>query len=312
MSGVQILFYLGLLTCLAGIVYKIIRLATMPMHLRWDLYPIPHEKTKQSYGGSYYEEVDWWTKPADVSRLSELKEMAREILFIQTLYRNNRSLWWFSFPFHLGLYLCIGFVMLLTVASVLGRMGIPVTGMSSNGFIAALYYSCVALGVTGTALGLVGSIGLLVSRIVRYDLRATSVWTDYFNLLLLASVFSTGLVCWVTLDHYFDACWAFVTGLITLTPSTRVPAMASVHYALTALFLLWLPFTHMTHFVGKYFTYHRVRWEDHPNAKGSDLEAAVNDALGYRIRWAAPHIKSDGNWGDAASEDDNRKDRAGE
>jgi nitrate reductase gamma subunit len=310
MSFIQVLFYLGVLTCLVGIVYKIIRLATMPMHLRWDLYPIPHEKTKHAYGGSYYEEVDWWTKPNKISRLSELKEMAREIIFIQTLYRNNRSLWWFSFPFHFGLYLCIGCIMLLIVASILGRMGIPVTGMSSNGFIVALYYVCVALGITGTGLGLLGSIGLLVSRIVRYNLRATSVWTDYFNLLLLASVFSTGLVCWATVDNYFAVSSAFVTSLITFSTLAPLPSVASVHYALTALFLLWLPFTHMTHFVGKYFTYHHVRWEDHPNAKGSDLERAVNDALGYRIRWAAPHIKSDGNWGDAAAGDDNLKDRS--
>jgi nitrate reductase gamma subunit len=312
MSTVQILCYLGLLTCVLGVVYKIIRLATMPMHLRWDLYPIPHEKTKHKHGGSYYEEVDWWIKPSEMSRLSEWKEMAREIFFIQTLYRNNRSLWWFSFPFHLGLYLCIGFLASLGLTAVLGMRDIAVTATSSSGLIVTLYGVGIALGIGGPCLGLFGSVGLLASRAFRYDLRATSVWTDYLNLLLLAAVFATGLVCWATIDSYSAVASAFVTSLMTFSAPAHLPALASAHYALTALFLLWLPFTHMTHFVGKYFTYHQVRWEDHPNAKGSDLERAVNDALGYRIRWAAPHIKSDGNWGEAASGDDNQKDHTGE
>ncbi|HPI32184.1 MAG TPA: hypothetical protein PLR32_02635, partial [candidate division Zixibacteria bacterium] len=46
--------------------------------------------------------------------------------------------------------------------------------------------------------------------------------------------------------------------------------------------------THMTHFVGKYFTYHKVRWEDHPNIRGSRIEAAVAKALGYPLTWSAP------------------------
>ena len=44
----------------------------MPMHVRWELYPVAHEKGRASYGGSYFEEVDWWTKPREVDKLGEV------------------------------------------------------------------------------------------------------------------------------------------------------------------------------------------------------------------------------------------------
>ena len=108
MNGLQLLMYIAYAFFFVGTAYRAYRMAKMPVHLRWDLYPIPHEKDKGHYGGSYFEEIDWWTKPAEVSIRSELKEMAREIIFIQSMYHNNRPLWFFSFPFHFGLYLITG------------------------------------------------------------------------------------------------------------------------------------------------------------------------------------------------------------
>ncbi len=62
-----------------------------------------------------------------------------------------------------------------------------------------------------------------------------------------------------------------------------------------------MPFTHMTHVVGKYFTYHKVRWADEPNIRGSEIEKSVESVLGSKITWSAPHIKSGGTWADAAT-----------
>ena len=115
----------------------------MPVHLRWDLYPIPHEKGKHHYGGSYFEEIDWWTKPAEVSVTNELKEMSKEIIFIQSMYHNNRPLWMFSFPFHFGLYLSIVFVLMVFLSGFLGIFGMEVSGTTGNiiGQGAALSYT---------------------------------------------------------------------------------------------------------------------------------------------------------------------------
>lgn len=308
MGGLQLLFYTSLIVFVVGTAYKAIKIARMPLHLRWDLYPIPHEKGKGDYGGSYFEEVEWWTKPAQVSISSEVKEMSKEILFIQSMFFNNRPLWIFSFPFHFGLYLSIGFVVLVWLGAILQVADVVTIGASAPIVGQIIYYLTIVLGVAGAVLGAFGAIGLFFSRIFRRDLRVTSVWTDYFNVVLLAAVFVTTLWTWGAVDPAFSGSRAFVADLVTFGGGVSLEPIATVHFALAAVFLLWLPFTHMTHFVGKYFTYHKVRWEDHPNIKGSKLEKAVAESLGYHIDWSAPHIKAGGTWAEAATAGNNAED----
>ncbi len=308
MGGLQLLFYVSILVFVIGTAYKAIQMSRMPLHLRWDLYPIPHEKGKGHYGGSYYEEVDWWTKPAEVSISGELSEMGKEIFFIQSMYHNNKPMWVFSFPFHFGLYLSIGFVVLAYTGAVLGLVDIPVTAESGNILAKAVYYLTPIFGVTGAAMGAFGALGLFFSRIFKYDLRATSVWSDYFNVLLIAAVFITTIWSWVSFDGSFDSARAFATSVLTFSGTEGMPTLGIVHYSLASVFMLWLPFTHMTHFVGKYFTYHKVKWEDHPNKSGSGMEQEVMKTLGNKITWSAPHIKSGGSWADAATASDDEED----
>jgi nitrate reductase gamma subunit len=303
MTELQVLMYLALIVFIVGTVYKAIKITRMPVHLRWDLYPIPHERGKHHYGGSYFEEVNWWTKPVEVSITSEIKEMSKEILFIQSMYRNNRSLWLFSFPFHFGLYVLIGYVLLVIFGAVLQTAGVSVTAQATNVIVTLVYHLTPILAVAGSLLGAFGALGLLFSRVFRHDLRVTSVRADYFNLFLILSIFVTLLVGWATVDRSFAITRGFVQSLISVTPAAPVPAAVTVRTILVSVFLIWLPFTHMTHFVGKYFTYHKVRWEDHPNIKGSELERAVTEALGYKINWSAPHIKKGATWAEAATSD---------
>jgi nitrate reductase gamma subunit len=302
MSGLQLLFLASILVFVIGVLLRAVKLARMPLHLRWDLYPIPHEKGKGHYGGSYYEEVDWWTKPAQISRVAELKAMAKEILFIQSMYHHNRPLWLFSFPFHFGLYLLIVFVLLIGLGGILKLSGGAVSPESSSGLTAAIYHATIVFGVAGAFAGALGALGLLASRVFKAELRRTSVWSDYFNIVLLLAVFVSLLWMWSTVDPGFSMARGFIAGLISFSSAPPLAGVARLHFILAAVFLLWLPFTHMTHFVGKYFTYHSIRWEDHPNIKGSRLERAVIEALGNKITWSAPHIRTGGTWAEAATE----------
>ena len=95
----------------------------MPMHVRWELYPVPHEG--KAYGGSFYEELDHWTK-GQVTRTIWLStsSWSPEILFIRALYEDNRSLWYWSFPFHVGLYLSIGGLVFLAFGALLQIAGL--------------------------------------------------------------------------------------------------------------------------------------------------------------------------------------------
>ena len=74
------------------VIIRFFRMQSMPLHLRWELYPVGHEiGDKARYGGSNLEEVDWWTKPIEKSKVNELRAMVPEILFLIALFENNRK-----------------------------------------------------------------------------------------------------------------------------------------------------------------------------------------------------------------------------
>jgi nitrate reductase gamma subunit len=231
---------------------------------------------------------------------SEFKEMAKEIIFIQSMYHNNRPLWFFSFPFHFGLYMLVVFVLLIFLGAIFDLVGMPVAA-DGNILSRLLFFVTVPIGTIGSALAAFGAVGLLISRMAKRELRATSVRTDYFNLILLLGVFVSGLIVWGTEDISYSHARTFIADLISFQPTAPVSAGVTTHFVLAAAFMIYLPFTHMTHFVGKYFTYHKVRWEDSPNVKGSKLEERITEALGYTVSWSAPHIKTGGTWAEAAT-----------
>jgi nitrate reductase gamma subunit len=63
---------------------------------------------------------------------------------------------------------------------------------------------------------------------------------------------------------------------------------------LAALLIAYIPLTHMSHFIAKYFTYHSVRWDDAANPRGGKLEARLAEYLTYRPTRSAPHVGADG------------------
>ncbi len=289
----QIVWYLAAVFCFAVTAAKLIRIARMPVHIRWDLYPIPHEKGRGSYGGSYYEEVDWWTKPRRFALFAELREVAVEILFIRSLYRHNRSLWLVSYPFHLGLYSLVVFALLIALGSFMEPAGSSV----ANGVV---YYFTIVSGVVGWTLTIFGATGLLLSRIFRKDLRIATIRSDYFNLGILLTVSVIGFTAWLTADTDYTIMRRLVGAMLTMKLASEIPTALQVQVWVTSALLFYFPFTHMTHVFSKFFTYHSVRWEDHPNIRDSRIEKAVTEALGYNLTWAAPHIRK-GTWAEAAT-----------
>jgi hypothetical protein len=86
-----------------GNLYRIVRIVRMPAHLRWDLYPIPKgPRERQSYGGSYFEESNWWTRPAEDGKRGELQFMLNEVLLLRGVWEGFRALWPWSFLLHWG------------------------------------------------------------------------------------------------------------------------------------------------------------------------------------------------------------------
>ncbi len=275
--------------CLAifvvGCLWKAIRYATTPVHLRWDLYPVAHEP-RRDHGGSYLEEKEWWTKPRKKDLLGEVGAMAGEILFLEGVREHNRRLWWGSLPFHWGLY--------LLVITTLG-LAVEVVGLGGGRLTSLLGIS----GIAGGALTAAGAAVLLVLRSSDPRLRPYTSPLDRLNLLVLVAFgLLSVLAAWA---------WPGMDGVVRELGGVLRFKTASAHplwgaqMVVGALFLLYLPLTRMVHFFAKYFTYHEVRWDDEPLEENRRLAARVQAALNFGVDWSASHVRTGRTWAEVAT-----------
>jgi nitrate reductase gamma subunit len=273
-----------------------VRIARLPIHLRWELAPIPKDRKRGGYGGSYLEEYEWWKKPRKDSHTMELGYMLQEIVFLKALWEHNRRLWWFSYPFHVGLYVLVVAGGLLVAGAVAA-----VAGASWSGLGSVLMW----LAVVGNGLGALGALGLLASRLLNGKLRRFTTPVALFNLALLAGVFVTGFLGALLAPGFVGELQGFTEGLVTASVPAGVGGLLAAHVLLTLLFLAYLPFGQMMHFVAKYFTYHQIRWEDRPLEVGGRVEREVEEMMKQPVTWAGPHVHADGgkNWVDIATEE---------
>jgi len=278
----------------------------MPMHLRWELYPVAHEGKRAEWGGSYLEESEWWKKPRHTDKIAEGRAMAAEILFLVALKEHNPKMWVRSFPFHFGLYMTIAATVVVLGGGVLTAL-LPDL---MQGGLGSLVRLCVTVvGGLGMLFALLGGLGLLQRRLTDPALRDFTTVADLFNLLFFVVAFGLALATLLVVDLDATRVVAFAHRLVTfdLRPMTGtgaelwLPVGATV---LLALLMAYIPLTHMSHFVAKYFAYHSIRWNDAPNLAGGPEEETIGKLLGQKISWAAPHIRGGGTktWVDAAME----------
>ena len=277
-----------LLACVA----RIIMYARAPLHLRWELYPVPHEApARAKHGGSRFEQVDWWTQPVRRKFLGEWKFMIPEVLLLKGLYEFNRRLWYRSFPFHFGLYLLAGTAWLL-VAGALFSLPAPAA------FPAALAHVLFRIGrVTGAAglvLALLGAAGLLVRRLTDPGLRVCTTRGDVGNLIFFLAALGMLSAGFLLKPAAAPDAPAIVLGLLTWNTALNIPGLLAAGIFLASTLVAYIPLTHMSHFIAKYFTYHAVRWDDSPNWRGGKLERRLAEYLTYRPTWAASHVGADG------------------
>ena len=300
MSG--IFWHIGVFGMLAVFlivtVYRAVAIARLPVHLRWELAPIPHEKGKGKYGGSYLEEYEWWRKKQKKSFFAPLTYMAVEILLLRGVWKHNRRLWPLTFAFHTGIYL----VFLMLLLSIVNAILMATNASASVLDVFVTITSVVAL--AGYLLGGVGAISLLLKRLLDADLRAFNSTSKYFNLGFLLAVFASGVYSWFAVPDFALTLSRFIEGLVTLDTGLTVAFPLSLHVILSSLFFLYLPFTDMIHFVAKYFTYHEIKWNDSP--KDARMEKELKELLAQPVSWSAEHIEADGkkSWADLTKKTD--------
>lgn len=305
-SLMLVVTYVCAIVFAVAVAVKFMRYVKMPMHLRWELYPVPHEGKRAIYGGSILEETDWYKIPREVDKVNELKVMLPEMILLKALWEHNRSLWWRSFPFHFGLYNMIACMALITIGAIAQLAGIQVAKDSMPGMI--IFYPTAALGFFGMGMCLLGSLGLLQRRLMDEELTDYTGGADIFNLVFIGAVAALLLAC-AARNPGFEPFRAYVRAVITFNfkyaPANALPGIS---FLLASLLIAYIPLTHMAHFFIKWFTYHKIRWEDEPNMPGSHFEATIAEYLQYPVSWGAPHINPDGKtrtWADVATTDVN-------
>ena len=295
MPFVQFATYFAVAVGIIAMLAKAFRYIKAPEHFRWELYPVPHEKGRAEYGGSYLEELDWWSKPRKADHIKELSEMAQEILLLKGVFHNNKKVWVFSFPFHFGMYLCIGWMMLLIIGGLM-ELGESTISAEAGGLSALVHYLTLICGYAGMVLSGVGALGLLIWRTTDSRQRIYNAPADYINLLLFVVVVTVALIAQLSADPGFAVLRGYTQSLVTFSPAVVGSSWLTAEILLVSLMILYIPLTRMSHFVAKYFLYHSIRWNDEPNFRGSKIEKRIIDLLGQKVGWSAPHVQTGQPW----------------
>ena len=292
--------YAAIIVFVVAVLKRIVGYITNPIHVRWELYPVAHEPGERaSYGGSYLEDVEWWNKPRESSLINELKVMIPEILFLKAVWEYNRPLWYFTFPFHLGLYFAVVFIGLLGIGSIAQLAGIG----PDAALISAVHAVTNLVGPAAFILTAAGGLGLLYKRVTDAELNNYSSFEHFFNLILFIVTCAVAIATWLFIDPNFSLARDFVANMITFKFTAVSEPLFLVQVLLVVLTIAYIPLTHMSHFFMKYFLYHDIRWGDTPNIDTPKTDEQIGVVLNYPVSWSAPHIAGDGKktWAEVAT-----------
>jgi nitrate reductase gamma subunit len=262
----------GFLFFICGTAIRILRIAAMPIHVRWELYPVPE------------------------SSIEKARVMLFEVLLLKGVYEHHRSLWLGSWLFHSSLYLLIGVAGLSLVGSL---------AMWARDTIA----SCITpLSVIAFAFGTAGTAVLILMRLLNARMRFFASFAALFNLALLLAIFVSGLAYVFTHPAFAYKMIAQSGSLLALNPAPSLDPLAVVHLCLLAFFIAYFPFTQMAHGALKYFMYHSVRWDDRSAEQIPKCAEEMKRYLAFPVSWSASHIR-DGKatWAEVVSPKDPQK-----
>jgi nitrate reductase gamma subunit len=295
MSGIfwQIFTFSAIFIFLVVTVYRILAIARLPAHLRWELAPIPHEKGKGYYGGSYLEEYEWWRQPRHRSHTASIIYMLQEIFLMRGIWKNNRSLWPFSLLLHAGIYFFVIALLLHIVNAIFIVTNIPVSILDVFQDIAS------GLALAGCLVGGLGAVALILKRCLDNNYRPFTTPAMYFRLIFLGAISVSGIWAWFGTANFGAVAGNFMKNLFTLNSGIAASVPFSVHIIIVALFIIYLPFTDMLHFIAKYFTYHAVRWNDEP--ADENMQAELRSLIDQPTDWSAPHAGPRKSWAEMAA-----------
>jgi nitrate reductase gamma subunit len=268
---IQVLAWLCLVAFAAGICVVWRRYARLPLHIRWDIHPLPKESVREKADGR---------DPGKLSVIAaEIRFALREGLLFEQCFKFNRDMWYATYPFHIGVFASVLWALLLLATAFFGL---------TEWYVSRILI--IGSGGVGLVLGSAGGFALLAKRLLNADLRTYTAPREYANLILLLVIFLLGLITWIFEDPDFSISGQYARSLLTLSPLPAASWLFWLTAVVFSVFVAALPFTSMKHGIAKFFTYHQVRWDDQPNVRGSELERRIATLMTNPITWSAPHI----------------------
>lgn len=272
-----------------------------PLHIRWELYPVPHEgPVRAAYGGSYMEEPDWWKHKRHVDHWMDVKAILTEVLFLESTYEHNPKLWLRTYPFHCGMYLLMGGTIILNCAVILQLLGVNPDG----GFLVFVGNVINAIVLLGAFCIFGGGLGLICLRRSDPNLRKYTALEQWLNLISFVVFAALTLCAWTFNPSYYIVAREMIYNLYV----ANFAPLGSTWFVLNMLagfaVLIWIPVTNMRHLIMKYWLWHDIRWGDEATVWSKKNQEIIPDLLKYQTTWDARHISEDGQnktWGDVAT-----------
>jgi hypothetical protein len=291
-----VLTYFAYCFIIGAYTVKIVKYLRLPTHLRWELYPVIHENAYH-YGGSRFENREWWLSPRPRRLFRALKYLLKDYLYFETYLKKDMTYWFFLYLSHVGFILLMFFQGVTILGAILSLNGIQVDRLSPflSGWL--VYILMQSSGFISFLTGMAGNLGLFILRRTRLDLRTYATPLMYFGYWFHILLSFAGFFAWFYEGYDFSWYRKFWEGLFTLE-FTSLTHWSAFFVFLMALHLIYLPFTRAIHYITRLFAFFLIRWDDEPNIKGSELERRLTEQLNYRINWSAPHIITGKKWKD--------------
>lgn len=188
--------------------------------------------------------VKWALYPAPASRTGRLTSLFLEIFTLQSLSRGSKQVWIGALSFHVALALII-------VGHIRVVSAYPDYLMKQAGITRIDSLSLIAGGAAGVIIVL-ATFYLLVRRLSLPYVREISDASDYVDILLLMAVFLSGNYMRFFSHITLDDTRIFFMSLASFTPKPPPGDPAFIlHFFLGEIFLIYLPFSKLMHFIGQ-------------------------------------------------------------
>jgi len=267
--AIIVILYGSVAFCILASLVRIRGFLRAPVHLRWEIYneSRPYKSTRD--------------RSERIGRLQRVESIAAEILFLRAYWRQP-GFWLPLFMFHLGAYLLILWHIWLFTA------GATEYGRTTYGLVG---------GHIATAMAFVGGLGVVVQRLLRPQLRARYPVSHYLKWLLILVLLVQGFLgVFLHFSNNEVSLVAYVGKQLSFdwTYKADAPLVPSAHVVLASLLLLYLPFSHASRLIFRY--YHELRWDHVERRPGSSLEKNIAVNLARPVTWSGRHIGTGRTW----------------